>query len=167
MTKEEFYGHIANITGRPLTERQALRLDCGCEPEDLEGTMRGIDGGWIKSLRGKVPEFIPIHNAPARLAEGTIGWWLYDRKSATWIINMNRGTHELMAGALYDVYSDEPSDWINLDALAEKYIDEGYGCFVSGSMNMYIPIKDDSFILTEHEQVLDRAKGSLKWRGIR
>lgn len=96
--------------------------------------------------------------------------WLYDRKSKTWIVGIF-GSHEFIVGALYAVYNnlldeDGYATGMELEEYAEKYVEEGYGFYVSGSMNMWIPIKGDDVHLTEEEQIFNSLKGKLSWRGI-
>ena len=165
MDKQDFYARLSEVVKRPLTALEVKLLDIACDPEDLEGLKRGVDGGWIKSLKGKVPEFIPLQDAEARLSEGQVNYWLYDRKTQVWLINIAKGHHEHLAGILYGIFTDTDSVCAT-ETNAEKYIEEHYGFFVSGALNMYIPIKDDGCVLTAEEQVFNQAKGSLKWRGI-
>lgn len=165
MDVNAFYERIEKFINRPLTELEVDFLDIACLPENLERLEEGLAGGWIDTLKGKVPEFISLEDVESRLSEGTIGYWLYDRNTKTWIINMNRGSHEHLAGTLYGIFDDNTKAY-TIERDAEKYIEEQLGFFISGAMNMYIPIKDDRCILTVDEQVFNEAKGPHCWRGI-
>lgn len=143
MTKNDFIARLETIAGRNLTDFELDQLQIAF---------------------GNVTEFVDISEVNNRFAAGKVGYWLYDKATKTWVINMKTGSHEIFAGTLYNIQSDEEL-WEE-DA-AEKYIREHYGFFVSGVMNMYIPIKDELYILSAEEVVFDKAKGHLNWRGIR
>ena len=153
MDKLDFYQKLEKIIGRSLDDLEVALLDDVLKPSAFE--------------RNRTVEFIPIENAQERATNGNLGHWLYDRKTQTWIINMGFASHECLMKILYAIYTNRTDDWCD-DEFAEEYILQHYGFFLSASMNMYIPIKDDKLVLTKEEQVFDlpNVKGRLDWRGI-
>jgi hypothetical protein len=148
MEKGDFFARLELFVNRNLTISEIDLLNIPLKSSDGYG--RGI-------------EFLDISEVEDRLAKGDIGYWLYDKTTKTWIVNMTSGGHELLTGCIYDILTD--SDEWQEDA-AEKYLTEHFGFFVSGSMNNYIPMKDENYILADDEYIFNRAKGRLHWRGI-
>lgn len=153
MNKQDFYQKLEQITGRLLDDLEVSLLDNVLQPSAFD--------------RHRTVEFIPIQHAQERAKSGNLGHWLYDRKTQTWIINMGFGSHECLMKILYAIYHNMADDWFD-DEFADEYILQHYGFFLSASMNMYIPIKDDALVLLPEEQVFDlpQVKGKLDWRGI-
>ena len=168
MDKQEFYAQISKVVNRPLNKLEINLLDIACEPDadDKRRLEIEVEEGMRSTLKGRIPEFIALNDIPARAAEGNYGYWLYDRNTKTWLIGLSKGTHEHLAGTLYGIMVEGKVSAWGIETAAEKYIEEHLGFFVSGAMNMYIPIKDDGCILTAEEQVFNQVKGNLGWRGI-
>jgi hypothetical protein len=168
MEKQDFYARLAEVIERPLTELETELLDMACELDAAEKRRLELDveADARSTIKGRVPEFIPLAEVSTRAAEGSYGYWLYDRRTKTWLIGMSRGTHEHLAGLLHRILTGAGDGFFSLDTAAERYIEEHLGFFVSGAMNMYIPIKDEGCVLTDEEQVFDQLKGKLSWRGI-
>lgn len=148
MTKDDFFTRLESSLGRALTNSELDQLNPPLKT----------------NYRYSVPEYLDISEVGARVAEGKAGYWLYDKTTRTWIINMNIGSHEVFTGTLYNIITHQ---YLWEDDAAEKYIKEHYGFFLSGAMNMYIPIKDEFYNLSAEELIFDKAKGPLNWRGIR
>lgn len=158
---EGFYERLEAAIGRPIDDEDKDFLNISLRVERPATIARYREDG--EDPRGLYTEYIPLEHVAARLAEQKIGHWLYDRRLKLWFINLNRGAHEHLMGTLYRLYTGADL-WA--EEAAEKYILEHYGFFVSGSMNCYIPIKDDHCVLTPEEAIFEKAKGQLAWRGI-
>ena len=158
-----FVTRLEAVIGRPLDsyEHEMLLSSLKVErPLSVESAIKYGD-----DPRGLYTEYIPLEHAAARYAEKKIGHWLYDRRLKLWLINMNLGAHEGLMGTLYGIYNNNIEDgWA--EELAEQYILQQYGFYVSASMRLYIPIKADDCILTPEEAIFEKAKGSLAWRSI-
>jgi hypothetical protein len=168
MDKQTFYKRLADAIHRPLLpfDIELLNIACELDVDDKRRLEFEVNEGLRDTIKGRIPEFIPLQEVPARASEGNYGYWLYDRRTATWIIGMSRGTHEHLAGLLYGIYNGDNDSVFTIEANAEKYIKQHYGFFVSGAANMYIPIKDEGCVLTDDEQIFNQVKGNLQWRGI-
>ena len=164
MNHLEFYKHLETVVGRKLTDLEADMLDITCAPPHhiAERVLKNEPEEWDE---GRYPIFVHLKDVEEHYKKGKYGWWLYDKTSKIWITNIESGSHVVMAGMLYQIFKNSDR-YINSDESADLYIEEHMGFFVSASMRMYIPIKADDYVLTEEEAIFEKAKGSLKWRGI-
>lgn len=168
MSKDEFYARLAAAIGRPLSGLESELLDIACEPKAhgkrrLETATRPEH---LEELRGRIPEFIPLEDVASRAAAGAYGYWLFDRKTQTWLIGLSGGTHELLAGVLYGVLQGDEDAVFEHEESAEKYINECCGFFVSGAMNLCVPIKAERYVLEGQERIFEKLKGQLDWRSL-
>lgn len=166
LTKEDFLARIETAVNRPLLDVEKDILSIGEQKVDMSRLQLRLDAGFIDTTRGYITEFIDVCDVATRLAEKRIGYWLYDRATKMWVINMERGAHTVFAGALHTILSGGDIVMASSDEDAEKYILEHRGFYVSGAMNMYIPIKDEKMRFTPEEEVFELARGTLGWRGI-
>lgn len=166
-TRDMFIQRVEQVIGRQLTKSELGTLVGNVLDFDQEMFDDYKERGWLdgKSSR-KFLEFHPIEQVPDRVSgkEWDFGYWLYDKKSKVFICNLKLGVHEVLTGTLYNIYQN--SEYNDYETGAEKYLDEHYGFYCSGSMNMYIPMKDEKYEFTDEEQIFESIRGRLEWRGV-
>ena len=159
---EGFITRLEATLERPLSDFEHKLLQISLEVErPTEIKYRQEDG---EDIRGLYTEYIPLEHAAERYAQGRIGRWLYDRRLKLWFINMNSGAHVQLMATLYRLYENQP--YGDSDAMADEYIDKHCGFFVSGALNLYLPVKADDCVLTPDEAIFEQARGRHVWRGI-
>lgn len=153
MNKKEFYLLIEEVINRSLTELEIELLDIVCESDSSTYSSNCI-----------LLEYVHITDMPIRVMRGSCGYWLYDRKTKVALLGLERGLHEQLMSTLYAIYTN--SNYLSFEDNAEHYINQCMGFYLSGSLNMHIPIKADQCILSQNEQIFNTSKGKLSWRGI-
>lgn len=162
-----FLALLEETIGRPLHDYELLELTAVINEEDTYIT-KAKTGVYVDPKLNERAAFYSEptyhHLSDVKGLDLTNGW-LYDRRMKV-LIHGLFGGHELFAKTLYAIYND--IEWFDEED-AEKYINENYGCFISRTCNMFVPIKADTFIFTDEEYVLDstKVKGQLGWRGVK
>lgn len=149
MTQAEFLANVAAAIGRALDDEERSLLAVCLAP------IGGVD---------KV-EYVDLADAAERYARGKVGLWLYDKRTMVWIVGLQAGAHEQLAATLYGIYNDNPFG--RSRESAAKYVQHHYGFYLSGAMNLRVPIKADDYQLSPEEEIFNSAKGGLAWRSVR
>ena len=78
--------------------------------------------------------FFEMHEAKKMLADDAlIDSFIYDRRAQIFVLNIERGGHEMFTSHLYRLYTGAPDTWENKtkERDAERFIEEDFGIVLS------------------------------------
>ena len=137
---------VESIRRRIGTEKEDARLKRG-----LEAFLLDLDGG-----HAGLVELYDIGQVRAALSRTAFGLdnWHYDRTSRALLINLRRGSHESLAGALFNAYRGRDAKR-HIEQAAEFFVNEGLGWFMSSQAHR--PLKSARVRLDAQEKVAFRS----------
>jgi hypothetical protein len=135
---------------------ESIRWRLGSESEDrrlkqgLEAFLLDPEGGYAG-----IVEIFDIGQARAALARHpyNIENWQYDRTSRAVLVNLRRGSHESLSGALFNAYRGHDAEH-RFEHAAEQFIADGLGWFKSSVSSR--PMKAASVRLDAQEKAAFR-----------
>lgn len=170
--REGFHNRIESFIDRALSDFEKSMLSIGLGETDTYkkrldelNEMKDVhpeQKRWWNIAGTSTPEYHDLSNAKVRLNQEKLYVWLYDKNTQTFICNMGAGYHAAIMAALYMIYKNNKDDY-DMDAYADKYVEECMGFYVSGAMGMRIPIKSEQYILNDIET---EVFGDIKFRGL-
>ena len=132
---------------------QFIRWRLGSEKDDTR-LRQGLEAFLLGPANGHsgLLELYDIGQARAALARTAFEFdnWHYDRTARVLMVNLRRGSHESLSGALYNAYRGRDAEH-QVECAAESFISEGLGWFMSSVSNR--PLKAANVRLDAQEKV--------------
>lgn len=136
ITKADYLSKVASLAkARPDLDERLAELgrvlgsdeDQARLKEMAEGFLIDVDNGYVGILL-----IVPLGQVHAILSSETfeVGNWHYDRTAECLLVNMRRGGHEHLSGALFKLYTGSDD---RTELAAERFIEDGLGWFKSSA----------------------------------
>lgn len=150
--------HVAATDPEAIDDAvQSIRWRLGSEKDDAR-LKQGLEAFLLDPENGHpgLVELYDIGQVRAALARTAFEFenWHYDRTAKVLLVNLRRGSHESLAGALYNAYRGRDAEH-QVERAAEAFITEGLGWFMSSQSRR--PLRGASVRLDAQEKAAFRS----------